>query len=154
MVKQVHLNAKYCKYNLKKKKKEEDGPSYWRSNHSNCPSNSHLKHCWDNVWLWSHRTNWSAPSRWVRQAPSAMKQCLVGACWTSTLTSFSTCVWTLGLQWDSWTIAWHLFFFLFLFFSSTEKHDFTDWLALLCSVSLWPPSHALLLSDLWSRWGP
>lgn len=71
------------------------------------------------------------------------QQCLVGACWTSTLTSLWPAYEPLGCAGN---IAWHLFFFL----QKACPQCGTS----LYSVSLWPPCHTLLLNHLWSWWGP
>lgn len=80
---------KYCKYYLKKQKKNSQDPHYWRSNHSDCPSPS--KHRWVNVWFPLRWTNWTAPvllawhSTWQPcgpfSSPPTPKECSVRARW-------------------------------------------------------------------------
>lgn len=109
------------------------------------PPNSHMKHCWVNVWLSSHWTIWRAPCRWAGKALAMCsplhhkeQQCLVEARWT--------CVWTHGLYWEYCLTS------RFFFFSSLQK-TCLQCRTLLHSVTLWPPYQALLLNDLWSWWG-
>lgn len=89
------------------------------------PPNSHMKHCWVNVWLSSHWTIWRAPCRWAGKALAMCsplhhkeQQCLVEARWT--------CVWTHGLYWE-YCLTSRLFF---LFFSSENVSAVQDIIAL------------------------
>lgn len=135
--------------NIVKKKKK--GPRYWKSNHSHCPKQSFetlLSQCLTSITLDKLESTillgWQSSGHVV---PSPFhhreQQCLVGACWTSTLTSLWPAYEPLGCAGN---IAWHLFFCL-------QKACLQCGTSLY-SVSLWPPCHALLLNDLWSWWGP
>lgn len=91
----------------------------------------HLKHCWLNVWLPSHRTNWrhclvglatlwpcgpfSPPPQSNRE--QQFLQFLVGACWTSTL----NCIWTLEMHLEHGLFS----FFHFPFFSFSRKRIYS-----------------------------
>ncbi len=112
----------------------KNGPLYWRSNHSHCPKQSFetlLSQCLTFITLDNLESTillgWQSSGHVL---PSPLhhreQQCLVGASWTSTLTSLWPAYEPMGCTGN---IAWHLLFF---------QKACLQCRTILHSVTLWP----------------